>query len=137
MSKVRIVSIVGGLVTLVMLSVAVALPAARGVGAKAPAAQVTGWEVVTVDTPPEFQNNDVQFGVVTCPIGKQVLGGGYLLHPGPGGPNDDLHRVAVVDSHPFPGHPVSDSWRVRAIRLPPTKGPWRMKIYAICAFVTL
>jgi hypothetical protein len=133
MRRLRIVSIVGSLVPLVLLTIAAAK---RGDAVPPPAVPVvTGWELVTGDT--ALENVNVQIGVVACPMGKQVLGGGYLmLHPIQ--PIDkDLRRVAVVDSHPFPPHPTAaDGWRVRAIRLSPSIGAWQMRVYAICAFAT-
>lgn len=132
MTRARIVWTVGSFISLLLVTIAATH---AKVATAAPARDVSGWEVVTVDT--AVDTDDVQIGVVTCPLGKQVLGGGYLLHTSVSPIGDDLRRIAVVDSHPFPGHPVADSWRVRAVRIPPAKGPWNMRIYAICAFVSL
>ena len=132
MRRLRIVSIVGSLVPLVLLTIA-ATKSGDAVSTHA-VPTVTGWEIVSADT--DLENVNVQIGVVACPMGKQVLGGGYLmLHPTtPIG--DDLRRLAVVDNHPFPPTSAADGWRVRAIRLSPSIGAWQMRVYAICAFAT-
>src|SRR5262245_16678932 len=123
MRKSRIVSIVAYVVPLVLLTTA----AVRRGDAASPHATptVTGWEIVTEET--AIENVNVHIGVATCPIGKQVLGGGYLVFPVTSPIGDELRRVAVVDSHPFPGHPVADSWRVRAIRMNPSVGAWGLR----------
>jgi hypothetical protein len=131
MRRFRIGSAVGMLVFLVLLIAAVkgGLAASRQAGL---AEGISGWEIVTADT--ALENVNVQIGVATCPFGKQVLGGGYLVYPDTSGPiGNDLRRVAVVDSHPFPEFPAADSWRVRAIRQSPSIGAWQMRVYVICA----
>jgi hypothetical protein len=132
MRRSRIVSIVASVVPLVLLTIAAAR---RGDAASPAPLVVTGWEIVTEETALESVN--VQIGVATCPFGKQVLGGGYLVFPTTSPIGDDLRRVVVVDSHPFPGFPVADSWRVRAIRLNPAVGAWQLRVYVICAPVSL
>jgi hypothetical protein len=133
MPRLRIVLIVGSLVPLVLLTIAVAAKPGDAVSPHA-APVVTGWEIVAADT--ALQNVNVQIGVVACPMGKQVLGGGYLMQHPTMPIGSDLRRVAVVDNHPFPPTSAADGWRVRAIRLSPSIGAWQMRVYAICAFAT-
>jgi hypothetical protein len=102
-------------------------------GPAGPAGGVTGYEIVTKDTPP--QNVDEQIGFVACPAGKRVLGGGSFVFNDVTPISGDQKLIALADSHPFPGFPSADldSWRVRAVRYQASISSWHLRIFAVCA----
>ena len=61
----------------------------------------------------------------TCPPGKKALGGGVEVS------GDGRDRISVTESMPL----GDEAWQARAVELVSTTATWRIRAYAVCAFV--
>ena len=61
----------------------------------------------------------------TCPPGKKAFGGGVEVS------GDGRDRTGVTESMPV----GDEAWQARAVELVSTTATWRVRVYAVCAFV--
>lgn len=80
---------------------------------------VSGWEIVTVQSPSDSVSPKVM--AVYCPPGKKVVGGGgYALL---------TFNTAVTGSYPSDN---GVAWNLAAVEVVPTAAAWYLRGYAIC-----
>jgi hypothetical protein len=93
---------------------------------------ISGYQVVYAET--AFNSNDVKTLTISCPAGKQALGGGGEVFPGVvlGG---GLRTAPIAITRSVPVPPSYTSWFVSASEITPDSESWSLQGYVICGSV--
>lgn len=105
--------------------------AARGDAGAQGAPGISGYEVVREES--AFNSEPIKVLSVSCPTGKQALGGGAEVFPGLVSGGLRVAPVAITRSVPIP--PRYNAWFATATEITPDNGNWSLIVFVICGDV--